>query len=81
MQALKMHPREEAAHRALLKRAERVYQELPLAVQKRLGQLLDGFEEALELQEKDAVERYRQALDEFLNDHDMTWGDNDGTIL
>ena len=30
MQALKMHPRDEAEHRALLKRAERVYQELPL---------------------------------------------------
>jgi molecular chaperone HscC len=81
MQALKMHPREEAAHRALLKRAERVYQELSLVAQQHLGQLLDGFEAALELQEKDTIERFRQALEEFLNGHDLTSGDNDETIL
>jgi molecular chaperone HscC len=80
MQALKMHPREEARHRALLKRGERVYEELPLLPQQYLGQLLDGFEQALELQEADTVERYHQALEEFLNEHDMTSGDNDQTI-
>ena len=50
-----------------------------LRPQQALGQLLDGFEDALELGEKEAVERYRQALEEFLNEHDMTWGDNDET--
>ena len=74
MQALKMHPREEAAHQALLKRAERVYQELPLVAQQYLGQLLDGFEQALELGEKDTLPRFRQALEEFLNEHDMHLG-------
>ncbi len=79
MQALKMHPREESMCRALLKRAERVYQELPLLEQHHLDQLLDGFEQALELQEKDTIEQYRQAVEEFLNENDMTHGDNEGT--
>jgi molecular chaperone HscC len=80
MQQLKVHPREEAVHRALLKRTERVYQELPLMGQRYLSELLDGLEQALELQEKDTLERYRQALEEFLNQNDMTFGDDDQTI-
>jgi molecular chaperone HscC len=80
MQALKVHPREEAAHRALLKRAERVYRELPLSAQQHLGMLLDGFEEALELQEKATLEQYRQSLEEFLDEHDLTAGGEDPSI-
>jgi molecular chaperone HscC len=76
MQALKMHPREDARNRAVLKRAERVYEELPIVKQQVLGQLLDGFEQALELQEKDAIERFSQAIQEFLDEHDIIGGDN-----
>ena len=80
MQSLKMAPREEAVHRALLKRAERVYEELPLAAQQYLGKLLDGFEQALELQEKDAIERFREAIEKFLEESDLTSDDGDWTI-
>jgi molecular chaperone HscC len=64
---LKRHPREESSNRFLLRRAERVFQELPISARDRLGQLLDGFEGALELQDRAAIERQRQAVEEFLD--------------
>ena len=67
---LKTHPREEAVNRFLLKRAERVFQELALAQRDVLGQLLDGFEAALNLQDPAAIARHRAALEEFLDRHD-----------
>jgi molecular chaperone HscC len=70
MARLKTHPREEAANRLLLRRAERAYQELPLEARELLGQLLDGFEAALGMQDPAAVERHREALQEFLDRHD-----------
>lgn len=73
MQALKTNPREDAANRALLKRAGRVYEELPLTEQAFLGQLLDGFEEALELAREDAIAVHREAVREFLDRFDPEW--------
>ena len=75
MQQLKTHPREEAANRFLLRRAERVFQELSLEKRGRLGDLLDGFEAALELRDKDAIERHRQAVKEFLDQHELGLND------
>ncbi len=66
MEKLKTHPREEAVNRLLLRRAERLYQELSLEGRVILGQLLDGFESALSMQNQDAIERNRQALQEFI---------------
>lgn len=82
MQKLKTHPREETANRYLIRRAERVYQELPLFERERLEMLLGGFEEALELGEAEAIERNRAAVLEFLDRHDPAvdgqseWGDD-----
>ncbi len=70
MQALKTHPREETVNRFLVRRAERIYQELPLFERRLLEQLISGFEEALELREPDAISRNREALEEFLERHD-----------
>jgi molecular chaperone HscC len=67
LQRLKTHPREEAANRFLLRRAERVYRELPMDQREFLSQLLDGFEGAMELQDAEAIERHREALKEFLD--------------
>jgi molecular chaperone HscC len=67
MDQLKTHPREETANRFLLKRAERVYRELPLHEREALGDLIDGFEDALDLQEKDAIERFHEELTRFLD--------------
>ena len=74
MQALKSTPREEAVYRSLLNRADRVYEELPLDAQQYLGQLLDGFEQALELAERETIERYREAIEEFLKENDLSGG-------
>jgi len=70
MAKLKTHPREETTNRFLVKRAERLYQELPLEARVMLGDLLDGFETALGLQDKAAIERHRTALQAFLDRHD-----------
>jgi molecular chaperone HscC len=67
MEKLKAHPREEAANRFLLRRAERVFQELSLEHRQVLGQFLDGFEEALELGDAAAIERHREVLQQFLD--------------
>lgn len=83
MAKLKTHPREETVNRFLLRRAERVYQELPLDAREWLSQLLDGFEAALELNDAEAVERHRAALGKFLDAHDegenpaREWEDDD----
>jgi molecular chaperone HscC len=66
MEKLKTHPREEAVNRLLLRRAERLYQELSLEGRVILGQLLDGFESALAMQNAEAIDRNRAALQEFL---------------
>jgi molecular chaperone HscC len=70
LQRLKIDPREEEVNRFLLRRAERLYEELPYEARMALSSLLDGFEEALALQEPQAIERNREALQEFLNQFD-----------
>jgi molecular chaperone HscC len=70
MEKLKTHPREEAVNRFLIKRAERAYQELSHEGREMLGQLLDGFEGALNLQDAEAIEKHRTALEQFLDRHD-----------
>jgi molecular chaperone HscC len=67
MQAIKRSPREETANRYLLRRAERIYPELPLEEQNELGHLLDGFEAALEIGDKEAIVRFFDAVTEFLD--------------
>jgi molecular chaperone HscC len=70
MRAIKTHPREETANRFLLRRAERLFGELPGEQRSMLGDLLDGLEEALELGDRDAIDRHREALRSFLELHD-----------
>jgi molecular chaperone HscC len=67
MSKLKTHPREEASNRFLLRRAERVFQELSMEERHQLSDLIDGFEAALEMRETEAIERNRQALQRFLD--------------
>ena len=70
MAELKTHPREEAGNRYLLRRAERLYQELPNELREWLGRLLDGFEQALGMQDAVAISANGEALREFLDRHD-----------
>jgi molecular chaperone HscC len=71
MAKLKTHPREEQANRLLLRRAERLYQELALDKREELGRLLDGFEAALALQDAAVIARHYEALAQFLSLHDV----------
>ena len=81
MAALKAHPRDEAVNRYLIRKAERLYQELPLTERRYLDSLLSGLEEALELRDPNAIESNREALESFLNQFDTedhnkeTYGD------
>ena len=82
MAELKTHPRDEAVNRFLILRAERLYQELPLAERRFLDSLLTGLEEALDLRDPPAIESNREALEGFLNQFDTedrneeTYGDD-----
>ncbi len=75
LQAIKRSPREETANRHLLRRAERMYKELPLDEQNELGGLLDGFESALEMGDKEAIEQFFEAVKEFLDLREATEGE------
>ena len=66
MRALKEHPRDEVGNRFLLRKAERLYRELPFLERDALAQLLDGFEQVLEMREPAAIEAARRHLEEFL---------------
>ncbi|MGC4004976.1 MAG: hypothetical protein QM811_18435 [Pirellulales bacterium] len=55
MRTLKQHPREEAANRFLLRRAERLYAELTHVERDHLSELMDGFEAVLELKDAEAM--------------------------
>jgi molecular chaperone HscC len=70
MEALKTRPREEAANRYLLRRAERLFGEIGADERTTLGELLDGFEAALELGDVPAIERHREVLQNYLDSID-----------
>ncbi|TWU05172.1 Chaperone protein HscC [Symmachiella macrocystis] len=70
MQALKTHPRDEEQNRYLLKRAQRVYQQLELTARDELDKLLDAFESALESQDKSRIELASDYLLRFLDTKD-----------
>jgi molecular chaperone HscC len=75
MEKLKTHPREEAVNRFLLARAERVYKELSADLRRTLGELIDGFERALEAREAEKTDAHRGALEQFLSAFDPTADD------
>jgi molecular chaperone HscC len=77
MAKLKTHPREEQANRLLLRRAERMYQELARDEREELGRLLDGFEAALAMQDAAVIDRHRTALEQFLDFHESGAADDD----
>jgi molecular chaperone HscC len=66
MQALKMHPREDRNNRYLLKRAERLYQEVPPLDRERLDRMIYEFEQALETGDKRLVDECRETLRGYL---------------
>ena len=74
MQTYKHHPRDELVNQAVLRRAERIYKELPLQQRDQLGDMIDGFEGVLQSQDKQAIGEIRQLLELAL---DRLEGNND----
>ncbi len=66
MQAIKIHPREKSENRLLLRRCERVFEELPVRERQQLADLLDGFEDAMDTGDVAIIEKFKAALREFL---------------
>jgi molecular chaperone HscC len=73
LQELKADPREDQVNRHLIKRAERIYQELSGDPRRLLETLLGGFEEALAMQDPSAIETNRSALEKFLAHFDLSF--------
>lgn len=67
MNKLKVHPREESNNRYLLRRAERLYQELTAEQRDFLSQLIDAFEHALSRQDPSEIESSRTMLARYLD--------------
>jgi molecular chaperone HscC len=80
MEKLKTHPRDEAANRYLITRAERVYKELPADLRRLLGDLMDGFEAGLESRDPEVIARHRAFLEEFLSHHDPAGDEPTGNL-
>lgn len=75
MQKLKIHPRDKTANRFVLKRAKRLFQELPIYLREQLDMYMDTFEMALESQNPQEIDEVRQQLEIFFSVHD-TQDDN-----
>ncbi len=67
MQGLKLHPRDDAINQFVIRRAERLFVELPVRERNVLGSLIDGFEGAMQLQDEQAINSCREALQEFMD--------------
>ena len=72
-----MNPRDQAENRFLLRRAERIFRELPASERRMLDQLITGFEGVLEMRDAAAIEETRRALKEFLNRVDVYGSEED----
>jgi molecular chaperone HscC len=72
LQKLKTDPRDLEINRFLLRRAERLYEELPMDARMILGTLLDGFEQALAMADAATIERHREELTSFLDSFDAS---------
>jgi molecular chaperone HscC len=70
MAKFKIHPREKTANRFVLKRAGRLFQELPSFLRDQLGMYLDVFESALDSQNPQEIDEVRNQLEIFLSVHD-----------
>jgi len=77
MEKLKIHPREKNANRFAIKRAERLFQELPTVLRAELDMYLDVFEAALDSQDPNEIESVRSQLEMFLSAHDPIDDDSD----
>lgn len=77
MEKLKVHPREDEENRYILRKAERLYQELDKFGREHLSDLLDTFEAALSSQDKERIETARTNLQVFLSNQEGDLGEEE----
>jgi molecular chaperone HscC len=70
MAALKLHPREDAANRALVTRAQRLFEQRLGATRQAIGDALTTFLSALDSQDPDRIRAAHEALRRLLDSHD-----------
>ncbi len=80
MEQVKTHPREKNANRFMVKRAERLFQELPTMLRNQLDVYLDVFEAALDSQDPNEIASVRSQLETFLSVHDPDDDDADDRV-
>ncbi|MCL4147274.1 UNVERIFIED_CONTAM: hypothetical protein GTU68_063565 [Idotea baltica] len=70
MKDLKKHPRDEEMNSFILRKAERLYMEIPLIERRVLDELIQGFEEVLELRDQPAISQYIEQLQAFFSQYE-----------
>jgi molecular chaperone HscC len=78
MNKLKVHPRDVQQNQYLLKRAERLYRDVPPYQLEQLSQVIDNFESALASQDPEQVAQWRDILTSVLDSLDPEHGSDRG---
>ena len=76
LKSLKVHPRDEAKNRFILRKAERVFKELDQNSKYELEYILDAFESAIESQDKSLTEKMRLEVEKVLKKFDVDFDEN-----
>jgi molecular chaperone HscC len=73
LQALKIHPREQAENQAVMARAERLYEERLGDQRAAIGKAIDDFRVLLDRQNPAEIEQYRVQFNQWLDSIDRTF--------
>ena len=76
MQSLKIHPRDEAKNRFVLRKAERVFKELDKHSKSELEFMLDAFENAIESQDSKLADQMREEVEKVLKKFNVDFDEN-----
>lgn len=76
MKDIKVHPRDEAKNRFVLRKAERAFKELDQHSKNELTFVLDAFESAIESQDRDLSEQMRQEVEKVLKKFNVDFDEN-----
>ena len=76
MKAIKVHPRDEAKNRFMLRKAERAFKELDQHSKSELSFVLDAFENAIESQDRALSKQMREEVEKVLKKLNVDFDDN-----
>ena len=76
MKGIKVHPRDEAKNRFVLRKAERAFKELDQYSKNELSFALDAFENAIESQDRDLSDQMRAEVEKVLKRFNVDFDEN-----